>query len=601
MLNRIALSQSGFHFDPLAIVCSRLFWCAIVVLAVSARHLYGNGQDLLSGIGGSDDAMRLIQVRDFLATGNWFDRTIYQVGAPDTLISHWSRLLDVPLALMVATFGAFVSAEHAEIAARILWPSLLLVALTYFTVREAKRQAGLYAAIAVLALVLNGVAVTFQFSPGRIDHHNVQVLCAVVGLFLLHRSITEPRLGWPAGALLGMGLAVGLEALFLVGAIVGIAALCAGFDRTMRIGVTRAVTACAGVVAACFFATTAPSQWSLMFCDASALNLVVLLGLGSATLLLLTTVLPQATATQWIAGLGVGGAVAAAAYLALEPACVAGPFGQADPRIGPIWLHRVIETQSILQLAEKTPAGALSFLLFVALGVALQARTFNQRRDLPSFLAFVTLVLAAVFSSIFVKLMSYAMWLSLLSIAVWIARLPAIGEIPARTVRFGAMFLFSQGTLLLIISNVVGMFSTIEANAIEKLTVRSEICQRHEHYDRLRALPAGLIASEIDLGPFIALNTRHRVVVAPYHRIDKSIVAAYEILTSAPRKSERVLRRLGVDYVVVCQRTPQHLEGMDTSSFMHALQTGGTLTFLEPVAAEDQASPIKIWRVTPAR
>ena len=80
---------------------------------------------------------------------------------------------------------------------------------------------------------------------------------------------------------------------------------------------------------------------------------VVLLGLGSATLLLLTTVLPQATATQWIAGLGVGGAVAVAAYLALEPACIAGPFGQADPRIGPIWLHRVIETQSILQLADR--------------------------------------------------------------------------------------------------------------------------------------------------------------------------------------------------------------------------------------------------------
>ena len=66
-----------------------------------------------------------------------------------------------------------------------------------------------------------------QFRPGRIDHHNAQILCAVAGLLFLARSLDDRRAGWIAGALLGLGLAIGYEAIALVVPALALAALAA--------------------------------------------------------------------------------------------------------------------------------------------------------------------------------------------------------------------------------------------------------------------------------------------------------------------------------------------------------------------------------------
>jgi hypothetical protein len=38
-----------------------------------------------------------------------------------------------------------------------------------------------------------------QYLPGRIDHHNVMILGAVIGILRLARSFDDPRAGWSAG------------------------------------------------------------------------------------------------------------------------------------------------------------------------------------------------------------------------------------------------------------------------------------------------------------------------------------------------------------------------------------------------------------------
>jgi len=49
----------------------------------------------------TDDAMRLVEVRDLLAGQNWFDLTQYRLNPPGGVVSHWSRLIDLPLALLI--------------------------------------------------------------------------------------------------------------------------------------------------------------------------------------------------------------------------------------------------------------------------------------------------------------------------------------------------------------------------------------------------------------------------------------------------------------------------------------------------------------------
>ena len=49
----------------------------------------------------TDDAMRLVEVRDFLAGQGWFDLTQYRLSPPDGVPMHWSRLIDLPLAALI--------------------------------------------------------------------------------------------------------------------------------------------------------------------------------------------------------------------------------------------------------------------------------------------------------------------------------------------------------------------------------------------------------------------------------------------------------------------------------------------------------------------
>ena len=79
---------SDSAFDSQKLLMSRWLWCAVVVLVISVRALVANAEQLFSGAGDTDDIMRLMQVRQFLEHGDWFDLTIAQVGAPDALMSH---------------------------------------------------------------------------------------------------------------------------------------------------------------------------------------------------------------------------------------------------------------------------------------------------------------------------------------------------------------------------------------------------------------------------------------------------------------------------------------------------------------------------------
>src|SRR5436190_3431293 len=104
--------------------------------------LVGAGPSLSDWLGDTDDAVRLVTVRGLLAGAPWFDTTLPRIGAPEPLVSHWSRLIDAPLAALIGALTPLVGPDWAELATRIIWPALLFFALTLIVAREAFRRAG---------------------------------------------------------------------------------------------------------------------------------------------------------------------------------------------------------------------------------------------------------------------------------------------------------------------------------------------------------------------------------------------------------------------------------------------------------------------------
>ena len=599
MLLRIAATPSRLGLNLTGLARASVVWSAFIVAVVFLRYIFANSPDLFASPGGPDDATRLLQMRELLAGGPWFDRSIDRIGAPQVLTSHWSRFVDLAIAALASLATVFATSEGAELAARILWPAILLFALCYVVLADVKRQAGGIALVAAAILILNGYSALVQFYPGRIDHHNVQIVCAVAGIMVLQRALANPSMGWIAGALFGICLITGLEALPLLAGVVAVAIAIAAFEPELRSAVRRAVRACLGVLLFGFAATTSPSRWGVVVCDELSANLLFLLGAVAITLTVLKVRYSSLAPRQWLAVVALGGCAGLVGYLAFEPACVAGPFGQVDVVAKEIWMRDTIETMSLLSFAQTSPAGALSFIAFVGIAIGVSFSAWRTHRDAASLFTLATIVIVSAYSMVFVKLMPYAMWIAIPIIAVWSARLPAAMAIEARFVRIGTAVLVSQATLVFLFGTLVAAFSNVKADSRQALATPTKTCQRTSEHLALASLPPGVVAGEVDLGPYIALNSKHKVVAAPYHRLDESIVLVYRIFGSRPEQAKVLLREVGASYVVVCQREAAAIERLQQGTLMYALQSGADVQFLEPVAPGTKQDALKIWRVRP--
>ena len=128
----------------------------------------------------TDDAMRLVQLREFLAGRRWFDLHEPRLGPPTGYDTHWSRLIDVGLAGLFLAFRTVAAPEQAERLTAILWPMLWLLPIIGGVAALAWRLGGRDAALIALLLATFSLPAFQQFRPGRIDHHNVQMTLAVL-------------------------------------------------------------------------------------------------------------------------------------------------------------------------------------------------------------------------------------------------------------------------------------------------------------------------------------------------------------------------------------------------------------------------------------
>ena len=170
---------------------------------------------LFDPAGDNDSLLRLVQVRDLIAGQGWFDLTQLRLG-PDGLLMHWSRLVDLPIALLVKLFGLLpVSPQMAEAAAMVAWPFLLLVAALWLLIRAALLLAGDDAMLPAGILGVVAMHHIGLFAAGALDHHNVQLVLALALLALLAGAPTF-RAGLAAGCAAALMLAVGMETLPLL-------------------------------------------------------------------------------------------------------------------------------------------------------------------------------------------------------------------------------------------------------------------------------------------------------------------------------------------------------------------------------------------------
>ncbi len=124
----------------------------------------------------TDDAMRIVVVQDFIRGQGWYDLVQHRLNAPFGAEVHWSRLVDLPLAGLLLALTPILGEPAALVVTGTLWPLLLVGAVLYLSARLCLELVGEEAVLPALVLPILNPAILAEFTPGRVDHHNVVIV-----------------------------------------------------------------------------------------------------------------------------------------------------------------------------------------------------------------------------------------------------------------------------------------------------------------------------------------------------------------------------------------------------------------------------------------
>ncbi|RWG81255.1 MAG: GtrA family protein [Mesorhizobium sp.] len=552
----MTIQGTGWKHDLLLALCATL-----LVLAINAI----SGFPTIADLGADNDSMlRLVEVRDLLAGQGWFDLHQYRMGLTGGFVMHWSRLVDVPIALIILAFHALgASKAAAERAAQIIWP-LFLYGLTILVIlRASRRFAG--TEVAMPSLVLATAALFFLgiFNPGTLDHHNVQLLLTVASLWLLMEAPFWRPAAFLSGLCAGLTLAVGMETAPYVAALGACAAVLFILDEKEHLTARGFGTGFAAVAIAVFVATIRPADWGAAQCDAFSAFQFVIAALSGFGLAAIAGLSGQSTARTRFVSMSVLALAVAAVAIVFFPQCLASPYAGMDERVRTYWLNDVVEAQPFLSVAVNQPKlmAARYVTPFIAiLLIGLQLRSRRLRRE--EGLAAVLLIVAFVVSLWQVRGSTFSIALAVLPLSAWIARirLQASAAHSWRvSTRIAAAWLVSlnatwAGVAVAAQSVVQKAPGQINSDADHALT-----CGKAGDFSALAAMPATTVLASSNLGSAIVMFTGHRTLAGPYHRNVGGNLAMLDAFMGTPDAARAIVERQHVGLVAICRGNSEEM------------------------------------------
>ena len=578
-----------------------LLLCLAGAAALAVPTLRSGVFDAMS----TDDAMRLVEVRDLLAGQSWFDLTQHRLDPPSGPPMHWSRLIDAPLAALILLLRPLIGAVAAEKIVLVLWPTVLFAAAFALVAGIAARMSGdrrrqqvrlaamIAAALAAPALI--------HFRSGAIDHHNAQIVLLLCFLVFAAGIETSKRSALLAGLSASASLAIGVEMLpaIATGCVTVFGLLIwRGSAVASRTTVFGAALASSSVLLAALLLP--PESLAVPVYDAFGGPVLLLLIGGGVNLIVVGAVatrLPGLPAR--LAASAVTGSLLLAVFFALFPESLASPYAAVDPLVATLWLNSVSETMSIRTLfilqPERIP-GIHGFLLLALILAAVAARRTAPELRFRWILALT--MLAATFA-VGLWQMRGAAAATMMAAPIFVASLATLWpDLERRRLLLAAV---------LVSPAVLAAAGTAARPLIDIIHPPTRIIAKEDHVSTCRAvsslaplasLPRGRVIAPIDLGPGILVATEHSVFAAPYHRNNDGNLAMIRAMMAAPDAARRILREREADYVALCRGSLELLELTEMAPDGLAARLGRNEVpdFLQPVEL-NSADNLTVWRV----
>ncbi|MEH3046021.1 hypothetical protein [Sphingomonas adhaesiva] len=542
----------------------------------------------------ADDAMRMVQVRDWLAGQGWFDVAQHRLNRGDFPM-HWSRLVDLPLAAGILLLRPLLGAALAEQLTAVAVPLLTLLAIMALLAAIVRRVAGAATVPYAVLLVALSSPLLAQVRPLRIDHHGWQIVLALAAVRAL---VARPT--WRSGAAIGVALAllltVSLEGMPIAAAIAGVAMLRWALAPVSRGFALALGWSLAGAAVLLHLATRGPGFWTPA-CDAIAPVWLAALvtAAGGVTLAI---VVARFGVVARLGALALAGAGAAALLAWLAPVCLMGPFATLPPLVYRFWYLMVLEGRPLWEQSPWWAATTIGLPLAGIAGTLLALRDATAGRR-SSWLLLLAVQAAALGVAIMVnRAGATANALAVPGAAVLLHRLLARARaipttLPRIAATLGALLLASPGQVAAMALLAVPTVDPVVEQGMEH---RRHPCRWSTDMAVLSALPRGTVFAPIDVTPALLVATPHAAVAGGYHRGAAAMNRVMTAFMAPPDRARAIVLASGADYLAACpgMNEMQLYRVAAPQGLWSRLERGERVAWLAPIPLP---GPVLAWRV----
>lgn len=365
-----------------------------LMLLVVANSLMGSAGSIID----VDDRLRALQITQFFQHADWYDLRIRGVEMPEAYVSPWSRLVDLPYIAITFALQPLMGQGLALDIAFHVWPLVMLCLVCVLwlgTLRRLDVEGGVDRYIPIIAAFMLLMQTVQEFTPGRIDHHNVQMLLLIAALFGVSMK-SQGGMVLSATACV-FSLLVGLELAPVVLLIVLAPCLAWAFDfegsRRRLVAFSTTVATVAPLAGIVFVGMERLSGTECDAFSAPYLALIVSCGCISAAAALF---IRQTSPLLRLAALAAPAMVLVLYVAYRHPACLGGPYPMVDNVIWDVWISQIPQEQSVLQYFAKRDWPSI-FLLATYVPILAASATLAFNRLRAGDMAFPTVYAVAIY------------------------------------------------------------------------------------------------------------------------------------------------------------------------------------------------------------
>ena len=522
---------------------------------------------------GPDDFMRLHQVQNWLDGQGWFDIRAHRIYPPVGADIHWTRLVDVPIAALVGFFSFFTEQLTASRIAAIFWPFILFMLAVTSMIAICERLAGKQSRLLALFFFVLSINTLAEFKPGRLDHHNVQILLLILMLLGVARGLGKYS-NYFVGGLMAFSITVGLDSIIPIVGVLGYFTVEWLFqkqgsaNRFLQTGIALSVSSIVLYVAS----FPADRWFSNQSCDGFSLFYLSALVLVSAALMILAvmsnaTLLRDKNAliNRLISGVFLFAIIVILLFSAF-PHCLEGPLGVIGPELQSRWLDKISEAKGVIERYPENPVYWIAQAVFLSIMICVTALVLAKNVTKKSELAVLGFVVFVCIAGTFYQtrilrtgVYSVIPFCVMFAIMSWnwlehkFAKRKVLAYIAQGVLclMLTSTFWATAGTAASFLTNKTGdqsVSATRQSEQLEEIVA----CTSDLAFVKLKDIKTSHILSDLNTAPAALVHTKHSVEAGSYHRNGASILNVLSFFDGSIKQAKQIADDRAVDYIVIC-------------------------------------------------